>query len=73
MEGWKTPSGAGVQKMGISLSKISHQLSVLHSFGVAQNFQLNGEGLMAQKGGGGDHPPPPVSGPDQLGDRHNLL
>ena len=28
------------------------QQSFLHIFGVAQNFQLNGEGLMAQKGGG---------------------
>ena len=26
--------------------------SFLHIFGVAQNFQLNGEGSMAQKGGG---------------------
>ena len=33
------------------------QQSFLHIFGVAQNFQLNGEGLMAQKGGGGDRPP----------------
>ena len=33
------------------------QQSFLHIFGVAQNFQLNGEGFMAQKGGGGDRPP----------------
>ena len=33
------------------------QQSFLYIFGVAQNFQLNGEGLMAQKGGGGDAPP----------------
>ena len=33
------------------------QQSFLHIFGVAQNFQLNGEGLMAKKGGGGDAPP----------------
>ena len=37
------------------------QQSFLHIFGVAQNFQLIGEGFMAQKGGAAA--PPPGYGP----------
>ena len=43
--------------MAVKSTILVLQQSFLHIFGVTQNFQLIGEGFMAQKGG--DRPPAP--------------
>ena len=55
------------EKKGVKSTILKLEQKFLHIFGVAQNFQLNAGGCLAQKkgGGGASTPAPPGSGPDK--------